>query len=303
MIEAADRAQAVLMVGHNIRYGRLRDRPKTLVDDGSLGEIVSVEIHYSADNVQKGTHEGWRFQPAQCPLLPMMQLGIHAVDLAQYLIGPVREAAAHARSILTQPGVVDAVTGLLVFESGVVGTVVSNYCTPVLFQVRLAGTNGMLLVDWIPHRLTVLTRHTETEAPVVHDFAGLEGDELEGELREFADAVRLRRAPETDGPAGLRALAVVEAMSESAMSVETRQVPSAQRPRGRRAVIREGSSSSIQYAQQKVCDLEAADRCQSERRRVTRRRGRSRGPGARSPRRPRGLRGSCTSAWRPRATR
>jgi len=218
MVEAADAAGRVLMVGHNARYGRAARQAKALVDDGAVGEPVSVEIHFSADNVQKGSHEGWRFQPGQCPLLPMMQLGIHAVDLAQYLVGPVRGASGRSRSVLTQPGVVDSVTGLLLFESGVAGTVVSNYCTPDLFQLRLAGTDGVLLLDWIPHRLTVLPRGGRTEAPEVRDFDRYAGEDLVAELREFAGAVRARRAPETDGRVGLQALAVVEAMSQSAQS-------------------------------------------------------------------------------------
>ena len=167
MVEAAERARRLLMVGHNVRYGRAARKAKAFLDSGAIGEVVSAEIHYAADNVQKGTHEGWRFQPQQCPLLPMMQLGIHAVDLVHYLIGPVREVVARTRSVLTAPGVVDSVTGMLVFDNDVVGTAVSNYCTPDLFQVRLAGTAGVVVIDWIPHRLTVLPRGNRTTEPEV----------------------------------------------------------------------------------------------------------------------------------------
>ena len=216
MVEAAARAGRTLMVGHNIRYGRAAREATARLDRGDIGEPVALEIHYSADNVQKGTHAGWRFEPGAVPLLPMMQLGIHAVDVAHLLVGPVREVNAHARSVLTQPGVDDAVAGLLVFESGLVGTVVSTYCTPDLFQVRLSGTEGVLLIDWIPHRLTVLPRGNATEAPDVYDYGAFAGEDIERELEAFADAVRSGRPPETDGPAGVAALAVVEAMAESA---------------------------------------------------------------------------------------
>jgi predicted dehydrogenase len=216
MVEAAEHANRKLMVGHNIRYGRAAREAKARLDRGEIGMLVSVEIHYSADNVQKGTHTGWRFQPGACPLLPMMQLGIHAIDLAQYLAGPVREVVAHTRSVLTAPGVDDNVTALLVFESGVVGTAVSNYCTPDLFQVRVTGTTGLLILDWIPHQLTVLPRGNRTESPEVFDYSALEGEDIQRELQAFGEAIRNDERPETDGRIGLAALAVVEAMAESA---------------------------------------------------------------------------------------
>ncbi len=222
MIEAAERAGRTLMVGHNIRYGRAAREAKARIEQGDIGEIVSIEIHYSADNVQKGTHDGWRFQPGACPLLPMMQLGIHAIDLAHYLSGAISEVVAHTRSVLTQPGVDDNVTALLVFGTGVVGTAVSNYCTPDLFQVRVTGTSGLLIVDWIPHQLAVLPRGNRTEAPEVLDFSSYTGEDIERELQSFVDALRSGQPPETDGPAGLAALAVVEAMAESARSGGTR---------------------------------------------------------------------------------
>ena len=224
MVDAAERSGRVLMVGHNIRFGRAARTAKEWLEEGRIGEVVSAEIHYSANNVQKGTHEGWRFQPGQCPLLPMMQLGIHAVDLVHYLLGPVERVTAQTRSVLTAPGIIDHVAGLLTLEGGVSATVVSSYCTPDLFQVRLAGTDGLLLVDWIPHRLTLLPHGNRTASPEVHDYSAYEDEDLIGELRSFAHAVRTRRPAETEGRVGLRALAVVEAMAESARDRESKAV-------------------------------------------------------------------------------
>jgi len=216
MVEAAEAAGRVLMVGHNMRFGRAARAARQLLENGGIGEVVSAEIHFSADNVQKGTHKGWRFEPGGSPLLPMMQLGIHAVDLVHYLLGPIARVSAHARTVLAPPGIVDTVTGLFATEDGLHGTVVSSYCTPDLFQVRLAGTAGLLVLDWIPHRLTVLSRGSRTEAPEIRDYSTHDGEDLVLEMRAFAAAVHRRMPPETDGRVGLRALAVVEAMATSA---------------------------------------------------------------------------------------
>ena len=227
MIEAAERARRILMVGHNIRFGRAARTAKQWLEEGRIGEVVSAEIHYSANNVQKGTHEGWRFQPGQCPLLPMMQLGIHAVDLVHYLLGPVEHVTARTHSVLTAPGIIDHVAGLLTVAGGVSATVVSNYCTPDLFQVRLAGTDGLLLVDWIPHRLTLLPQGHRTSTPEVRDYSAYGDEDLVAEIETFAHAIRTRQPAETEGRVGLRALAVVEAMAESARDGESKAVAGA----------------------------------------------------------------------------
>jgi predicted dehydrogenase len=111
---------------------------------------------------------------------------------------------------------VDHVVSLLTLETGVHATAVSNYCTPDLFQVRLASTKGILLVDWIPHRLTLLPRGNRTAHPEIHDFSGYEGEDLIAEIEAFAESIRTRTPPETTGRVGLQALAVVEAMARSA---------------------------------------------------------------------------------------
>lgn len=224
MVEAAEAAGRVLMVGHNVRFGRAAREAKRLLEQGALGEVVSAEVHFSADNVQKGGYEGWRFEPGGSPLLPMMQLGIHAVDLVHYLLGPIDRVTAHARTVLAPPGIVDAVAATFTTASGTLGTAVSTYCTPDLFQLRLAGTAAVLVLDWIPHRLTLLPRGSRTEAPEVLDFRAFAGEDLVLELEAFAEAVRHRTRPETDGRVGLQALGAVEAMAESIAHGESRRL-------------------------------------------------------------------------------
>jgi predicted dehydrogenase len=216
MVQRAEVHDRILMVGHNIRRGRAARQAMTLLDDGAIGEVVSVEIHYSADNVQKGAAGGWRADPERCPMLPMLQLGLHAIDLVHYLLAPTRRVTAHARSVLTPPGVVDNVTATLLLENDVAGTAISNYCTPDLFEVRLSGTEGLLEVNWIPQTLTLRPRGARTEEPEHHDYSAFDLEDQVRQFEAFAEAIRTRAAPETDGWAGLYALAVVEAMARSA---------------------------------------------------------------------------------------
>jgi predicted dehydrogenase len=142
----------------------------------------------------------------------MMQLGIHAVDLVHYLLGPIISVFAHARAITTSAGVVDNVVAAFTLGGGELGTLVSNYCTPVEFNFRIAGTEGALsgtplVAQFTPRDIEATPEVCDTSANGFASYAA--------QMQAFADAVRERTEPETDGWAGLQALAVVEAMAES----------------------------------------------------------------------------------------
>src|SRR6056297_1915099 len=211
MVEAAERSGRVLLVGHNMRFGEAVRWGRSMLDAGRLGEVVSVEFHFSSDTALRLPDASWRLRPEQCPLLPMMQLGIHGIDLVHCLLGPIRSVFARARAVTTSEGAVDNVVASFSLEGGALGTMVSNYCSPVEFSFRIAGTEGAL--SGTPLRLTFEPRGEgkgETCDASAESFAS-----YTAQMIAFADAVRHRTPPETDGWAGTQALAVVEAMSES----------------------------------------------------------------------------------------
>ena len=228
MIDAAQAAGRILMVGHNMRFGRTTRRAQQALAEGRLGEIVSFDIHFSADNTRRLPHDAWRLDPQRCPLLPVMQLGIHAIDLIHCLIGSVEDVYAVARSVTTPPGVVDSVGATLRLASGPVGTLVSNYCTPAFFQYRIAGTEGWIRCTpnqyWLQ---TTAQADGEGEGPAeTQDFRTFDLERSVLMLDAFATSVRQRTPPEIDGWAGLHALAVVEALERSAANGRREQVPS-----------------------------------------------------------------------------
>lgn len=211
MVEAAEASDRILMVGHNMRFGKAIRWAKTLIDEGRLGEIVSVEVHFSSDTGLRLPEASWRLRPDQCPLLPMMQLGIHGVDLVHYLVGGIESVYTQARGVRTPDGVVDNVVASFDLAGGALGTLVSNYCTPVLFTLRIAGTEGLL--DGSPLIQTFTPR--EGGEPEVCDTSFDGFASYTAQMQAFAEAVQAHRQPETHGWASTQALAVVEAMTDS----------------------------------------------------------------------------------------
>jgi len=218
MIEASERANRVLMVGHNMRRSRVAQRTQAILEAGDLGDIVSMEIHFSADSARRLTPDAWRLRADQCPLLPIMQLGIHAIDLCHYFIGPIHEVFATTRSVMTPPPVVDSVAAMLRLDDDIHATMISNYCSPVRFSYRITGTDASL--ESHAHQLRIQTRE-DTDmhgggASTVEDYAAHGRESYVKQMEAFAQAVLEGTRPTPDGWAALQALAVVEALQEAA---------------------------------------------------------------------------------------
>lgn len=232
MIEAADAAGRVLMVGHDMRRSRGSRKTRQLLEDGRLGKVISMEIHFSMDTVQRLPPDSWRLDPDQCPLLPIMQLGIHGIDLVQYFFRPMEEVSAFTRSVATPPDVVDSVAASFRTGDGVQGTLISNYCSQPTFEYRISGTEATLRSN--AHKLWVRT----TEETNMHgggpaameDYSAYSHESYTRQMDAFARAIREGTDPETDGWVGLQALAVVEALQHSAETDTRQTVPDVRAP-------------------------------------------------------------------------
>jgi predicted dehydrogenase len=232
MIEAAASAGRQLMVGHDMRRSRTARRTRRALEAGRLGTVVSMEVHFSMDTALHLEADAWRLQPDQCPLLPMMQLGIHAVDLVQYFFTPMARVHATTRSVTTPDPVSDSVAATFQTRDGLHGTLISNYCSPVTFAYRITGTEATLRTRG--HRLWIEAAgasgagseaESEEGRAEAEDYSAYAHESYVREIDAFAEAVRTGRAPETDGWTGLQALAVVEAMQRAAETGTPQDVP------------------------------------------------------------------------------
>jgi myo-inositol 2-dehydrogenase/D-chiro-inositol 1-dehydrogenase len=231
--EAAQRAGRVLMVGHNMRRSRAARQVRTLLDEGRLGTPVSMEIHFSTPSGRGLSGDTWRLGPEQEAALPILQLGIHGIDLVHYFFGAVDEVYASARSVGTPEPARDAIAATFRTAGGLHGTLVSNYCTQVTFAYRIAGTKAS--VESRAHTLWVRDvddADVHGEGPATtHDFTDHRTESYHRQMAAFARAVRTRSAPETGAPEALQALAVTEAIGRSGR----RGAPEAVEPAGRSA--------------------------------------------------------------------
>ncbi|NND70055.1 MAG: Gfo/Idh/MocA family oxidoreductase [Rhodothermales bacterium] len=226
MIDAAESRGKVLMVGHHMRFNRASRKAKELLDGGTLGEIVSIELHYSANNTPHYSKYSWRLQPEYCPLLPVTQLAIHGIDVIHYLFSQIETVTATARSVTVDAPVYDSVSALMQTRSGIAVTLTSNYCSPVLFEIRIATTTRNLI--YRPHLVELtpkLGMEGDADEWTRFDYSDNTFDGYEAEIEVFRDALAASNVDvEANGRDGLQALAVDAALRRSIASGSRVQV-------------------------------------------------------------------------------
>jgi predicted dehydrogenase len=205
MVAAARRSGAFLMVAHCWRFHPDVRALRARVEAGELGQIVKTRSY--------GGHAGWGpsgwfTDPVLAGGGALVDMGVHAIDTARYLLGdpePVRVCAAVGTRYGAYPVDDDAVL-LLGWANGVTSVVESGWWQPHLggleADTELYGTGGYARV-W-----------DMTEPPPGYQHCTQ--PMYSAQLAEFVDAIAAGRQPRPGGEDGRVVVAVVEQAYASA---------------------------------------------------------------------------------------
>jgi predicted dehydrogenase len=217
LIRCEQRTGGLLMVGHNYRRMPAIRACERAIREGRIGELLSVEGNFSRGGAYEVTSSSWRRQD-RCPTGPMIQLGIHQIDVMLHWCG-VPESVAGALEKLYVDGLnVDNTAGLIHFRSGRLATVQSNYLGPFRGLMRAYGTRGILESDSLSATLVQESGAVEALYRGSSSFDAERDASLREQFEEFARLVRDGGRPETDSISAMLALAVVNAIELSAES-------------------------------------------------------------------------------------
>jgi len=212
LVAVAEEKRLTLMVGHILQYHPAVIRLKELIDSGELGKIQY--IYSNRLNIGKiRTEENilWSFAP-------------HDISVILMLLGEMPESVYATGGSYLQQHVPDTTVTTLDFPSGVKAHIFVSWLHPFKEQkLVVVGDQKMAVFDDLsdeklllyPHRIQWLNRMpvaTKGEA----ETPGVEMKEpLRAECMHFLECAGCDFRPRTDGPEGLRVLAVLQASQES----------------------------------------------------------------------------------------
>jgi predicted dehydrogenase len=211
MIDAAQRADRMLTVGHIERFNPAIRELRRRLAGGELGRIFEI----------RATRLG-PFPARIRDVGVVVDLAPHDLDVMRYLLGsdPVRLYAETEQRIHTDHE--DLFVGLLKFANGAVGVLDINWLTPTKQRtLTVTGERGMYTADYLAQQLIFYPNPSA-------DGSVDEGNRVERaierreplaiELDEFARAARDGGVPPVDPHEAMVALLLARAMVESATS-------------------------------------------------------------------------------------
>ncbi|MFN0300221.1 MAG: Gfo/Idh/MocA family protein [Burkholderiales bacterium] len=200
-------AGVVLAMGYQRRREGQFRWIRQQIDAGVFGRLVNAEANISRDRLGQFDLSSWRYTAAGMPGGVMLQIGIHYIDVLEYLIGPIRAVSGSLAQLVLPGDNPDVASLILEHDNGALSTVNASYASAAeYYLMNIYGKEASAFYD-LHNGLRFQKRGTtKAEAVAVPKI-----DTFVDELDEFASAIRGQGKPEVDGERATVSLAAIRA--------------------------------------------------------------------------------------------
>jgi len=228
MVAAADKAGKILMTAQSSRYTAAAGFLKKLAEGGRFGKIYYGKALWLR---RSGIPKGWFQDIEQSAGGPLVDLGVHAIDLLWWLMGHPKPVSAHGVMFdhlgragqgmgdwgigynPTKFSVEDMVGGLIRFEDGRALSIDISWAahTADMYWFRFFGTKGgaQIMPETVVYETDGKTKvDTIPELPRQNPYAV--------ENQHFVDCIRRREQPISPGSQAVVVMAMIDAVSKAA---------------------------------------------------------------------------------------
>lgn len=213
IIKKAKEKKVKLMVGHIERFNPAIQKLKNLIEDGQLGDVISLNIKRVGG-----------FPPQTKNANVILDLGIHDIDISNYLLGeePKEVYGFKSKNLINDQE--DSAVILLKYAKAS-SFIEVNWITPVKIRTMdITGTKAFARLDYINQTITLFKNNFLIKNNKYGDFTefvskfslpdkteiGIEKTEpLKRELEEFINAVAGDREPSMNNEEAYNALKIV----------------------------------------------------------------------------------------------
>lgn len=213
LVELAQKAGVILMVGHLLEYHPAVVRMKELIDEGELGKIQYVYSNrLNLGKVRNEENILWSFAP-------------HDISVIIRLLGEMPTQVTAVGGNYLRPGIADVTISTMNFDSGVKAHIFVSWLHPYKEQrlVVIGDRKMMAFNDVEPEdKLLLFDRGIEWKerlpVPRKEDAVVVPIEEVEPlqvECQHFLTCIREGTRPRTDGVNGLKVLRILKACQES----------------------------------------------------------------------------------------
>ena len=237
MEKAAKENGKLLMIGFVRRFGNDCAVLKDFIDSGSFGEIYYAKAQYLR---RKGCPGGWFGDKSRSGGGPLIDLGVHVIDLCRYLMGGpqpvsvygatfnklgdrrhIKDARGYSSTVVSKDDIFDVedmATALIRFDNGAVLSVEASFSLNIekdVGNIELFGTKAGCKLD---PELTIFTDMNDYLANVklaqstALSFDGL----IDNEINHFVECIETGKPCRNPAQDGVTLMKILDGIYESA---------------------------------------------------------------------------------------
>ena len=237
MQAAAEKNGKLLMIGFVRRFGNDCDILRDMIDDGQFGEIYYAKATYLRRNGNPG---GWFGDKSRSGGGPLIDLGVHVIDLTRYLLGNpkpvsvygatfqklfdrkhIKAAKGYVSSRVSDTDVCDVedlATALIRYDNGAVVSLEASFSLNLkndMGAIELFGTKAGAKIDPELEMFSELNGYmtnVQLTTPTALSFDGLFAREID----HFVECVRTGQPCRNPAEDGVTLMQILDAIYESA---------------------------------------------------------------------------------------
>ena len=151
--------KARLMVGFTHRFNDFNIKARNALKAGKIGKPYMIRIRFAHTGPAPGwAKTDWFYNPKLSGGGAMLDMAVHAFDLLNWYIGPVKTVQSVAATLRKKIKVDDNAVIVVAFQSKCLGYVEVGWTSPAGFcGIELMGDKGAIVVDYGVGKVTMTT--------------------------------------------------------------------------------------------------------------------------------------------------
>ncbi len=233
MVDAAAKAERVLMVAMQRRFGGIERAIKDALASGEIGKPHFIRARLSHGGPQLwAPGQKWFTTASEAGGGAMLDLGVHVADLAIWFMGEIDSVLGQVGTLAKQIEVDDTGAMIVHFKSGAIGVVEASWSSmPPLSAIEIYGTEGRVMAGYPRNDISILKSDGSSVPGFSREDVMIRFDPRDllapsrALAQNFVAAIQGREEPSPDGIDGLRAVEAVEACYRSSRSGSRIKLP------------------------------------------------------------------------------
>lgn len=147
---AAHDAHRAVMVGFSHRFMWHNRRVKALLDAGTIGQPFMIRVRLAHNGPFPGwAKSNWFYNPMLAGGGALLDMGVHAIDLCQWFVGPITSVVAQMGTLRKPIAVDDNAILAVQFGQRALGYIEVGWTSgPGFLGVEIYGDNGTIINDY-----------------------------------------------------------------------------------------------------------------------------------------------------------